>query len=114
MKLTKFALTLLLLLGSTLVLEAKTFSFDQVNTMPRSVEKDYYIWRFLSQNTTTAARLKPSSVMQQPSTQDFVRLIRPGRGKTHLRLDLTLLGVSQSRLKTGKTEALPTKILNMG
>jgi soluble lytic murein transglycosylase len=56
MKLTRLTLTLLLLLGSTLVLEAKTFSFDQVNTMPRSVEKDYYLWRFLSQNTTTAAQ----------------------------------------------------------
>ena len=57
MKLNRLIATLLLLCG-TLVLQAKTFTFDQVNNMPRSIEKDYYIWRFLSQNTTTAGEAK--------------------------------------------------------
>ena len=39
---------------STSVLHAKRFTFEQIHNMPRSVEKDYYIWRFLSQTTTTA------------------------------------------------------------
>jgi len=34
--------------------EAKTFTFAQVHQMPKSVEKDYYIWRFLSQASTTS------------------------------------------------------------
>jgi soluble lytic murein transglycosylase len=34
--------------------EAKKFNYWQIHNMPKSVEKDYYIWRFLSQKTTTA------------------------------------------------------------
>jgi len=34
-------------------LEAKTFTYWQVHQMPKSVEKDYYIWRLLSQKKTT-------------------------------------------------------------
>ncbi len=44
---------LLTLLLGTLTLWAKTFSYWQVHSMPTSIEKDYYIWRFLSQPTTT-------------------------------------------------------------
>lgn len=40
---------------STSSLDAKHLSYWDVNSMPRSVEKDYYIWRFLSQNTTNRA-----------------------------------------------------------
>jgi soluble lytic murein transglycosylase len=32
----------------------KSFSFDMIRSMPQSVEKDYYIWRFLMQPSTTA------------------------------------------------------------
>jgi len=41
-----------------LPLHAKTFTYQQVHEMPRSIEKDYYIWRFLSQITTTAPEAK--------------------------------------------------------
>ncbi len=34
-------------------LEAKNFSYWKVHQMPKSVEKDYYIWRLLSQKSTT-------------------------------------------------------------
>jgi soluble lytic murein transglycosylase len=34
-------------------LEAKTFTYWKVHQMPKSVEKDYYIWRLLSQKSTT-------------------------------------------------------------
>ena len=42
-----------LLFTTSVTLEAKTFSYWQVHHMPRSIEKDYYIWRFLEQKTTT-------------------------------------------------------------
>ena len=57
MKLKPF-LTILLLTYSCIMLDAKTFTYSQVHKMPQSVEKDYYIWRFLSQNTTTATEAK--------------------------------------------------------
>ncbi|EIF51431.1 MULTISPECIES: transglycosylase SLT domain-containing protein [Sulfurovum] len=56
----KFLLILLLLVLSmgTSTLQAKTFTYEQIHKMPKSIEKDYYIWRFLSQITTTAAEAK--------------------------------------------------------
>jgi len=45
----------LLLLFSTSA-EARNLTFDQVHMMPKSVEKDYYIWRFLCQGNCTASQ----------------------------------------------------------
>ncbi|MCF6244448.1 MAG: transglycosylase SLT domain-containing protein [Sulfurovum sp.] len=39
-------------------LEAKKFTYWKVHNMPKSVEKDYYIWRLLSQSTTTSTEAK--------------------------------------------------------
>jgi len=39
-------------------LEAKHFSYSQIHRMPKSIEKDYYIWRFLKQRSTSAAEAK--------------------------------------------------------
>lgn len=44
-------------------LYAKKFTYSQIHEMPRSIEKDYYIWRFLTQISTTAAEAK--SVIQE-------------------------------------------------
>ncbi len=38
---------------ATLWLQAKTFTYWQVHQMPKSIEKDYYIWRLLQQKSTT-------------------------------------------------------------
>ena len=38
--------------------EAKTFTYWQVHHMPKSVEKDYYIWRLLLQKSTTKIEAK--------------------------------------------------------
>jgi len=46
-----FVFVLLLFTCSTL--QAKTFTYWQVHQMPKSIEKDYYIWRLLSQKSTT-------------------------------------------------------------
>ncbi len=35
------------------LLQAKAFTYWQVHQMPKSVEKDYYIWRLLSQKSTS-------------------------------------------------------------
>jgi soluble lytic murein transglycosylase len=50
-------MVLLLAIGTTNI-EAKSFTYSQVHNMPRSVEKDYYIWRFLNQRSTTASQAK--------------------------------------------------------
>jgi len=49
------ALTCLLTLNS---LEAKNLSFYEVHKMPKSVEKDFYIWRLLSQPSTTVTEAR--------------------------------------------------------
>ncbi len=50
-------IAIFLLLESTLV-NAKTFRYGQVKNMPLSIEKDYYIWRFLNQSKTTVSEAK--------------------------------------------------------
>ncbi|MDD5406133.1 MAG: lytic transglycosylase domain-containing protein [Sulfurovaceae bacterium] len=37
----------------SILLEAKTLTTQEINQMPTSIEKDYYIWRFISQPDTT-------------------------------------------------------------
>ena len=39
-------------------LEAKTFSYSQIHNMPLSLEKDYYIWRFLKQPSTNKSQAR--------------------------------------------------------
>ncbi|RLA74940.1 MAG: lytic transglycosylase domain-containing protein [Epsilonproteobacteria bacterium] len=46
-------LTLLLFVSN---IHAKSLTFDQVHLMPKSVEKDYFIWRFLCQGDCTASQ----------------------------------------------------------
>jgi len=52
-----FTLFVLLVLAGT-SLQAKHFTYSQIHSMPQSVEKDYYIWRFLKQKSTTASEAK--------------------------------------------------------
>ncbi len=58
MKLKPFWGILLLFALSSTILNAKSFTYSEVHKMPQSVEKDYYIWRFISQRTTTAMQAK--------------------------------------------------------
>lgn len=37
------------------LLSAKSFTYAQVHSMPKSIEKDYYIWRLLKQGSTSKA-----------------------------------------------------------
>jgi len=54
----KLLLAALLICLGMVALEAKTYSYSQVKKMPLSVEKDYYIWRFLMQRSTTTSQAK--------------------------------------------------------
>jgi len=45
------------LMGASMV-NAKTMSYSKIHAMPKSIEKDYYIWRFLKQKKTTLKEAK--------------------------------------------------------
>lgn len=49
----KLLITLLLLYT---LAGAKTFTYQQVHSMPTGIEKDYYIWRFLTQRSTNRSQ----------------------------------------------------------
>lgn len=50
--------SVLLLLLTSILIDAKQFSYAEVHRMPRSVEKDYYIWRLLRESRTTKEEAK--------------------------------------------------------
>jgi len=54
----KLLILSLVIFSGSISLSAKTYSYGQVKSMPLSVEKDYYIWRFLKQRSTTASQAK--------------------------------------------------------
>ena len=49
---------LFLLLLSPILLGAKSFSYGEIHAMPKGVEKDYYIWRYLQQKSTGKSEAK--------------------------------------------------------
>ncbi len=57
--------TLFLLFFPVQSLQAKTLTYWKVHHMPKSIEKDYYIWRLLIQNTTSSAEAK--NIIQEAS-----------------------------------------------
>jgi len=44
---------LIVILLCSALLQAKSFSYSQIHQMPKSIAKDYYIWRLLKQKKTT-------------------------------------------------------------
>jgi len=58
MSFTPKAFLLLTLFFTTLLLQAETYRFETLHSMPKSVEKDYYIWRFLLQENTSSKEAK--------------------------------------------------------
>ena len=59
MKIKTFLLSLFLGLAFTHIsLQAKALTYWKVHKMPKSIEKDYYIWRLLSQSSTTATEAR--------------------------------------------------------
>ena len=56
MRIKIFIVLLLIFFVNTI--EAKRHSFSQLHKMPKSLAKDYYIWRFLQQKKTTKSQAK--------------------------------------------------------
>jgi len=53
-----FSLVVLAIFSVSTPLAAKHFTYSQIHEMPQSVEKDYYIWRFLRQKSTTSSQAR--------------------------------------------------------
>lgn len=51
-------LSLLLILLSASVIHSKSFTYKQIDLMPKSIEKDYYIWRLLKQKSISKSEAK--------------------------------------------------------
>lgn len=64
---------------------AKTFSYSQVHNMPMSIEKDYYIWRFISQKSTTSKEAQ-SIIYEASSINDKLSIAY--RAKTNKSIKL--------------------------
>ncbi len=43
----------ILIVINTTLLQAKIYSLSEIETMPKSIAKDYYIWRFIKDNNTS-------------------------------------------------------------
>lgn len=82
-----FFASLFFLFLNTSVLQAKKFTYDQIHKMPRSIEKDYYIWRFLSQKTTTANEAK--NIIYEASRLN-TKLREAYKNRTGRKLDIKL------------------------
>jgi soluble lytic murein transglycosylase len=82
-----FLSSLFLFFFAASTLHAKKFTYEQISEMPRSIEKDYYIWRFLSQTTTTAAEAK--EVIYQASRLN-TKLRAAYKSRTGRKLDIKL------------------------
>jgi len=54
----KNLVVLLAILLVPMAINAKIFTYTQVHSMPASIEKDYYIWRLLTQKMTTVGEAK--------------------------------------------------------
>jgi len=97
-----------LFLSSTL--QAKTFDYWAVHNMPKSIEKDYYIWRFLSQKTTTKAEAR--RIIYEASRLNK-KLRTAYRKKTGLNVELPKLKQQGQWIIVGEKEVKPIKALNM-
>jgi soluble lytic murein transglycosylase len=58
MKIKLLFITIAIFVSFSTQVTAKTFRYGQIKSMPLSIEKDYYIWRFLTQKSTTATQAK--------------------------------------------------------
>lgn len=82
----QFLYLLLITLLVTINAGAKSFSYAQIHSMPMSIEKDYYIWRFLNQKSTTASQA--TSIIQEANHLNK-KLKKSYYRKTHKRASLS-------------------------
>ena len=96
---------------STSILHAKKFTYSQIHEMPMSIEKDYYIWRFLSQTTTTAADAK--KVIYEASRLN-TKLRTAYRNRTGLNVKLPKIKATGEANKNWRTRSKAHKSFKHG
>jgi soluble lytic murein transglycosylase len=82
---------LIIISPAVLVAKTKTFDYWTVHNMPKSIEKDYYIWRFLTQKSTTKAEAR--QIIYQASRLNK-KLRTAYRKKTGLSVELPKIKAS--------------------
>ena len=95
----------------TTVLNAKKFTYEQIHKMPMSIEKDYYIWRFLSQTTTTAAEAK--KVIYEASSLN-AKLRTAYKNRTGLKVELPKINATGEANKHWRTRSKAHKSFKHG
>lgn len=108
-----FLLSLFAFLSFSTTLQAKKFTYAQISEMPRSIEKDYYIWRFLSQNTTTAAEAK-KIINQASRLNTKLRAAYKSRTGTKLNIELPKLKVHGDENKNWRRRSKAHKSFKHG
>lgn len=112
MKIKYFLLPVLLIFFfTTASLHAKTFTYRQVHSMPMSIEKDYYIWRFLSQRTTTKQEAR-KIIYEASRLNKKLRTVY--RKKTGLNVKLPKIKATGSANKNWRTRSHAHKSFKHG
>ena len=108
----KFYLRVTLILAVLLSFsEAKKLSYWEVHKMPTSIEKDYYIWRFLSQSTTNKAEAR--KIIHQASNLNK-KLRTAYRKKTGMNAKIAKIKVPGAVNKNWKTRSIAHKSFKHG
>lgn len=96
---------------STPLLYAKKFTYAQIHHMPKSIEKDYYIWRFLSQKTTTATQAK--EIILEASLLN-TKLRTAYQNKTGLTVELPQINATELEKQSWRTKLNADKSFRHG
>ena len=91
--------------------EAKKLSYWEVHKMPTSIEKDYYIWRFLSQSTTNKAEAR--KIIHQASRLNK-KLRTAYRKKTGMNAKISKIKVPHGASKNWKRRSIAHKSFKHG
>jgi len=78
----KYSSILLLPLLFSLLLEAKTYTLQEIESMPKSIARDFYIWRFLEQKETTKKDALKAYELTQRKNAKLKKAIRKKIGYT--------------------------------
>jgi soluble lytic murein transglycosylase len=108
-----FLSSLFVFFWTTPELYAKKFTYSQIAEMPRSIEKDYYIWRFLSQTNTTAAEAK-KIIYQASRLNKKLRTAYKNRTGSTLNIDLPKLKVRGDENKNWRKRSKAHKSFKHG
>ena len=109
----KQAIALLILLVLPLSGIARTYSYAEIHAMPKGVEKDYYIWRYITRKKTTkaqAGRIIREASAINPSLKKAYRR-KTGHPPPRLKRPRKVLSAARKR-DLARKEKLTLKILS--